>query len=118
MSDTVPCKKHSPGSSSLGYVWETTDDVVEIHKDHLATVINASHGDIYEAVQDALEAEDTDPLALSTEGDEPQGSTSPEFTDPGDLAQALSAASAVAEQPKPKATRTPRKAAAKPQPTE
>ena len=57
MSKTFPCKKHFPGSAPGGYLWGTTDDVVHVREEDLATLIAASHGDIYEVPADEAEAE-------------------------------------------------------------
>ena len=114
MSHTIPCKKHNPGSAPYGYTWETTDDVVEVAAEHLADLVRASHGDIYEVINDQLEASDEDPLALQNEEeDEVKFAES----DLGDLATALSVSSATIPQPRPRKAPA-RKAAAKPKTTE
>ena len=104
MSQTIACKKHSPGGAPWGYFWKTEDDVVHVRPEHLAELIAASHGDIYEAVEEVLEDSDPDPLALSKENDELV--EPPRESAQDDLSHALSVSDPVKAQPRPRKPRT------------
>lgn len=53
---TVSLAKHTPGSG-LGYTWTHSDEVVEVEPEHVAELIKASHGDIYEVHYAPVESE-------------------------------------------------------------
>ena len=92
-----PCKKRSPGSCSAdpSYVWETPDDVVYIKEQHLADVLKSSQGEIYEAPEEGVPADEPDQGDDGQDGGEDQNTVEGALIDPSlanDLGQATDAA--------------------------
>ena len=58
--------KKTPGSAPYGFVWESTNDVLEVPVEYATDFIISSHGDIYEVLQDGQVSE-IDPVESSSE---------------------------------------------------